>query len=607
MRRPSLGYVDSVTPGSSPDELEFSPYDSTAYKAGDAVLLFKAENYIPNRQTVLQTAVIQSVVPGSPSVMTLDVPVTSGVDAAQFLYNGRKLAPGGVAIGATELTIPGEDATGLFPAGSWAFITDGVGVLATYGEYVRVLGADYDSTDTVLTIEGGVRNEYADDRAAVVPGRRADVSPRGWTEDVTVRGVTLGGTGAGVGSQVTQLSGKYCVDLKLERVRCALADPGLLNHGIIFITSGRVSVTDSEAVVDDGLRMNTCRDVVVERSRVKVSSEEFCTDLTFRDCDIVNAYAHVIGGERINAERCRFWNAGPGFANSFSDFGFRGCDFFVGDGAPVFYIQADRFTLKDVWSYGEPMLIVVQNGTGHVIDNVSATILLLDGTGGRITGPVYGTIRGDNMGTPLPIPGTWTRVALEQVSLALPTTVDDTAYVGKLSGLRSSIWARVSVTALGYGISIARQYLVGRGYSGSGGWYRCLPLSEGRQFFAGDDFDLEIYEDGNDCWLRVRRTVGTQAAELILMIETNATFATDGSPPTGSILDIVHHSTAASQRRGLLYATGVVVTRTSAPDNSDLVDGDCGVWFDDTSGAAKLMIKARDAGGTIRTGSVTLS
>lgn len=463
-----IGYVDSVTPGSSPDELEFSPYDSTAYKAGDAVLLFKAENYIPNRQTVLQTAVIQSVVPGSPSVMTLDVPVTSGVDAAQFLYNGRKLAPGGVAIGATELTIPGEDATGLFPAGSWAFITDGVGVLATYGEYVRVLGADYNSTDTVLTIEGGVRNEYADDRAAVVPGRRADVSPRGWTEDVTVRGVTLGGTGAGVGSQVTQLSVKYCVDLKLERVRCALADPGLLNHGIIFITSGRVSVTDSEAVVDDGLRMNTCRDVVVERSRVKVSSEEFCTDLTFRDCDIVNAYAHVIGGERINAERCRFWNAGPGFANSFSDFGFRGCDFFVGDGAPVFYIQADRFTLKDVWSYGEHLLIVVQNGTGHVIDNVSATILLLDGTGGRITGPVYGTIRGDNMGTPLPIPGTWTRVALEQVSLALPTTVDDTAYVGKLSGLRSSIWARVSVTALGYGISIARQYLVGRGYSGSG-------------------------------------------------------------------------------------------------------------------------------------------
>ena len=53
---------------------------------------------------------------------------------------------------------------------------------------------------------------------------------------------------------------------------------------------------------------------------------------------------------------------------------------------------------------------------------------------------------------------------------------------------------------------------------------------------------------------------------------------------------------------------GVFFTeRNSAPADGDLVAGEMTFWFDDTNGAAKLMIKAKQADGTVRTGNVALA
>jgi hypothetical protein len=220
---------------------------------------------------------------------------------------------------------------------------------------------------------------------------------------------------------------------------------------------------------------------------------------------------------------------------------------------------------------------------------------------------VYGLITGFHVDTFVAIPGSWIRLGVGSVGAPLPTTVDDTVVLGKLTGTRSSNWAWVSLTAQGIGISIARQYLIGRGYNDPGaGWLRCLPLTSGQQFVATDDFDLDLLEDENDCWLRVRRTVGSTAAEFTAYIETNAVFAAGGAPPGGTVAGI-HQSTAASQRNGLLYATGTVLMRNTAPADSDLETGQCGLWFDPSSASPQLMLKARDASSNIVTGSVKLA
>jgi serine/threonine protein phosphatase PrpC len=57
-----------------------------------------------------------------------------------------------------------------------------------------------------------------------------------------------------------------------------------------------------------------------------------------------------------------------------------------------------------------------------------------------------------------------------------------------------------------------------------------------------------------------------------------------------------------------LFAKGPVITsRTSAPADADLAAGELAIWFDKTTGAAKLMVKAKDNGGTVRTGSLALT
>lgn len=46
---------------------------------------------------------------------------------------------------------------------------------------------------------------------------------------------------------------------------------------------------------------------------------------------------------------------------------------------------------------------------------------------------------------------------------------------------------------------------------------------------------------------------------------------------------------------------------TSAPSDSSLSNSQFQFWLDDTPGATKLMIKAKDSAGTVRTGSVNLT
>lgn len=53
---------------------------------------------------------------------------------------------------------------------------------------------------------------------------------------------------------------------------------------------------------------------------------------------------------------------------------------------------------------------------------------------------------------------------------------------------------------------------------------------------------------------------------------------------------------------------GYFMTRkNSGPANTDLEPGELAIWFDKTNGATKMMLKGKNANGTVLTGSVPLS
>lgn len=60
--------------------------------------------------------------------------------------------------------------------------------------------------------------------------------------------------------------------------------------------------------------------------------------------------------------------------------------------------------------------------------------------------------------------------------------------------------------------------------------------------------------------------------------------------------------TPASSRIG----NTLFVRANAAPADADLAAGELALWFDPTNGAAKLMIKAKQANGTVKTGSVNV-
>lgn len=68
-----------------------------------------------------------------------------------------------------------------------------------------------------------------------------------------------------------------------------------------------------------------------------------------------------------------------------------------------------------------------------------------------------------------------------------------------------------------------------------------------------------------------------------------------------------HYDSSGNLQGGVSPGNYPFVATHSAPADADVATGQAFLWFDQTNGAAKLMVKAKEAGGTVRTGSVTLS
>src|SRR5205823_611790 len=161
----------------------------------------------------------------------------------------------------------------------------------------------------------------------------------------------------------------------LERVRSSLANPSLYDHGAEVVTCHAVTVSDCTFTADNGLRFGgSTREAVVEHSRVLTQSEEFCSDITYRDCDFVTRFSHDIGPARIRAEGCRFFGITIfGFSNPLSpgeELVITDCDMFAPGIALTIY--ADRCRLQDIRVYGGDLPVQFAFGVDHYVRNVQA-------------------------------------------------------------------------------------------------------------------------------------------------------------------------------------------------------------------------------------------
>lgn len=78
-----------------------------------------------------------------------------------------------------------------------------------------------------------------------------------------------------------------------------------------------------------------------------------------------------------------------------------------------------------------------------------------------------------------------------------------------------------------------------------------------------------------------------------------------GSSATGNLQGWLNSSGTIQSR---IDKSGYIMTRrVSAPADGDLATSELAIWLDDTAGAANLMIKAKNASGTVVTGSVALT
>lgn len=81
----------------------------------------------------------------------------------------------------------------------------------------------------------------------------------------------------------------------------------------------------------------------------------------------------------------------------------------------------------------------------------------------------------------------------------------------------------------------------------------------------------------------------------------------DGMSSTGAGVIGYYSADGNFTRLAMLTNKGAVIGVNAAPADADINAGEAFVWFDDTNGASKMMVKAKQADGTVRTGSVVLS
>lgn len=112
-------------------------------------------------------------------------------------------------------------------------------------------------------------------------------------------------------------------------------------------------------------------------------------------------------------------------------------------------------------------------------------------------------------------------------------------------------------------------------------------------FAVADAFDSNILT-----------VIADNVNEVISGVQVNGNFAVTALTATSRLASI-----AQTNGKGVQVGKSgeLIVNLTTAPPDADLGAGDLALWFDSTNGAAKLMVKAKQADGTVKTAAVALA
>lgn len=80
-----------------------------------------------------------------------------------------------------------------------------------------------------------------------------------------------------------------------------------------------------------------------------------------------------------------------------------------------------------------------------------------------------------------------------------------------------------------------------------------------------------------------------------------------GGSPAGDVLIVIPDNANLGHTRVIVVDGFVLQSANAALASGDLNSGDCSLWFDSTIGASKLMVKAKQADGTVKTAAIALS
>ena len=103
---------------------------------------------------------------------------------------------------------------------------------------------------------------------------------------------------------------------------------------------------------------------------------------------------------------------------------------------------------------------------------------------------------------------------------ALSTTVNDTIEIGTLYSQHGAHNLSITLQTTDSGFSVAKRYEISSFFNGTGGatYRKVLPLFDTGPF-STNDFDLEAYHSGETIGLRLRRTSGSGAGTIEIMID----------------------------------------------------------------------------------------
>jgi hypothetical protein len=250
-----------------------------------------------------QTLKITIKDPGPPVTLTFDDDINqlnSIYNSLKYLKRSRRVSDD-VAPGDTEvmLLIDNPADASLFKIGDYVLLSDGVGVVEVFGEYLKIASVTPNTGSVTITFTTGV----AGINGATYPAARAVLIPGPWAKGITIRNLQLGGN-----AHLDPTGGwgiKFAPDFTAENVRNWRGDLSVTAHP--FGAGNCVNGLFLNCQFESMAATNSCHDMRFIGCAInQFTGEEWSRNLYFINCEISTYCRAQTNSYGFNFSGCRF-------------------------------------------------------------------------------------------------------------------------------------------------------------------------------------------------------------------------------------------------------------------------------------------------------------